>query len=224
MARSSALDNTNMDTTHDPRSEPCLTVRHETVSSHKSRTRDQDLTVMKEHTLDLKRAAELARKLKASGGKDTPQRSTESRGTLPSLPEPNAKKTTASDANIAKNLTTKNNGAPNTVTTNNTNKTSNDATQDIAHVVLDAHHVKEELLAQIATIKRIAQLSATVRLTSDDLRTPTTDAALRNDKIDQMIQDIVDLYVPLFERELRYTLRKDILRQLISPPPTPSDI
>ena len=62
-----------------------------------------------------------------------------------------------------------------------------------------------------------------MRLTSDDLQTPSADAALRDDKIDQMIQDIVDLYVPLFERELRHTLRKDILRQLTSPL-TPSDI
>ncbi|MEJ2669207.1 MAG: hypothetical protein P8176_08890 [Gammaproteobacteria bacterium] len=167
-------------------------LQHSTTPPHQNNTWDQDSADMKEHTLDLKKAAELARKLKALGTQD-PHSIIAGRGSLPALP--------TNDSNTNNSKKPK---APHVENTPQPNP---------PHLILDAQHVKTEIIEHITTVQRTARLSTMTRIKSGELADVNSTPC--SEKIERMIQDIVDLYVPLFEQELRSTLRNDILTQLM---------
>lgn len=137
----------------------------------------QDPSTMTKSTLDLSRAAALAKQIKANGGK---------------LPEEELAQHSASAEHHAPVKKRK----------------------LAASALVDTESVKTEVSEHVNAVQRAARNTLAANIEKSGLLADNSSAQEASAKIEQMVQDIVDLYVPLFERELRITLENDILDKL----------
>lgn len=134
----------------------------------------QDPSTMSKSTLDLSRAAALAKQIKANGGQ---------------LPTPTHQTAPVDQTPVKKRKLP-------------------------ASALVDTEAVKAEVSEHVNAVQRAARNTLAANIEKSGLLADNSSALEASSKIEQMVQDIVDLYVPLFERELRITLENDILDKL----------
>lgn len=132
---------------------------------------------MNKSTLDLSRAAALAKQIKANGGKQPGEEALSTTATT-APPPGTGKRKLATSAQI------------------------------------DTAAIKAAVFKQINAIRHEARKNFAANIKNSGLLSDNSNAQEASIKIEQMVQDIIDLYVPLFERELRTTLEDDILEKL----------
>jgi hypothetical protein len=156
-----------------------------------SQRQDPSNMDMNSSKLNLSRAAALAKQIKANGGKH-PNEITCSGGDR--LPTARRDQTEASDTRR--------------------DYAFGGAASASRDVLVDTEAVKAEVAAQVAAIHRAARSTLATNLEKSGRVGNRIAAEEMASHIEHMVQKIVDLYVPLFERELRVTLENDILEKL----------
>lgn len=165
-----------------------LPLRIQAVSKKELRKQEsysQDLTTMNKSTLDLSRAAALAKRIKANGGM---------------VPEQEAQALGAS--------------APEANLTRSAEQTFVRRRKVPMSTFINTNGVKAEVSAHVGALQRAARKTLADNIQKSGLLPENSNAEVASAKIEQMVQDVVNLYVPLFERELRITLENDILDKL----------